>query len=78
MSLNQLKADIAAGTVDRDPGNKVFMALLSMVDSTPETIENLTKFEPASSEARTSSEQAYNQDIQILVSKQQPNDPVSI
>lgn len=46
VSLRQLTADIASNGVDRDAGNKVFLALLSMVGTTPQDIGQIGKFEP--------------------------------
>jgi energy-coupling factor transporter ATP-binding protein EcfA2 len=46
VSLNQLATDQANNNLDRDPGNKVFIALLSMVGTTPEAIGGIAQFEP--------------------------------
>jgi len=46
VSLNQLSQEIANSTLDQDPGNKVFLALLSMVGMTPDAIGGITEFEP--------------------------------
>ncbi len=46
VSLNQLVTDRASKTLDRNPGNKVFIALLSMVGTTPEAIGGIAQFEP--------------------------------
>jgi hypothetical protein len=46
VSLNQLADDRANNNLEREPGNKVFIALLSMVGTTPEAIGSITQFEP--------------------------------
>lgn len=46
VSLVQLAADKANNKLEREPGNKVFIALLSMVGTTPEAIGGITQFEP--------------------------------
>lgn len=46
VSLEKLMADRAANRRDHDPGDKVFIALLSMVDTTPEAIGRIQRFEP--------------------------------
>jgi predicted ATP-dependent endonuclease of OLD family len=46
VSVNQLASDKANNNLDREPGNKVFIALLSMVGTTPETIGGIAQFEP--------------------------------
>ena len=46
VSLNKLAKDKASNNLDSDPGNKVFIALLSMVGTTPEAIGGITRFEP--------------------------------
>jgi predicted ATPase len=46
VSLIQLAEDKANNNLEREPGNKVFIALLSMVGTTPEAIGGITQFEP--------------------------------
>jgi predicted ATPase len=46
VSLNQLRENSANQDWDRERGNKVFIALLSMVGTTPQAFGEITKFEP--------------------------------
>ncbi|MHB1526721.1 MAG: AAA family ATPase [Candidatus Dormibacteria bacterium] len=46
VSLQKLTADIASNSLNQPRGNKVFVALLSMVETTPQTLGAITKFEP--------------------------------
>lgn len=45
VSLDEITRERSAGNADANPGNKVFVALLSMVGTTPEAIGNITESE---------------------------------